>query len=68
MTLILTNAEIESIFTLDECFAALEPALIDLGSGKAVNMPRQDLLVPGAREITADDEICVLHWNVRLSM
>jgi alanine dehydrogenase len=50
MTLILTNEEIESIFTLEECFDALEPALIDLGSGKAVNMPRQDLLVPGPLE------------------
>lgn len=47
MTLILTNAEIESIFTLEECFDALEPALLDLGNGRAVNMPRQDLLVPG---------------------
>ena len=48
MTLILTNEEIESIFTLDECFNALEPALLDLGNGTAVNMPRQDLLVPGS--------------------
>jgi hypothetical protein len=37
-------------FTLDECFAALEPALLDLGNGQAVNMPRQDLLVPGPIE------------------
>ncbi len=48
MTLILTNEEIENIFSLDECFNALEPALVDLGNGVAVNMPRQDLLVPGA--------------------
>ncbi|HVO96354.1 MAG TPA: hypothetical protein VMT22_26080, partial [Terriglobales bacterium] len=47
MTLILTNEEIESVFTLDECFGVLEPALLDLGSGRAVSMPRQDLLVPG---------------------
>jgi len=50
VTLILTSQEIESIFTLEECFAALEPALIDLGGGRAVNMPRQDLLVPGVLE------------------
>src|SRR5688572_6448608 len=50
MTLILTNEEIENIFTLDECFAALEPALLELGNGQAVNMPRQDLLVPGPIE------------------
>lgn len=50
MTLILTNQEIESIFTLEECFDALEPALIELGSGRAVTVPRQDLLVPGALE------------------
>jgi ornithine cyclodeaminase/alanine dehydrogenase-like protein (mu-crystallin family) len=50
MTLILTNGEIESIFTLEDCFDALEPALLDLGNGRAVNMPRQDLLVPGALE------------------
>jgi len=47
MTLILSNEEIENIFTLDECFDVLEPALLDLGNGAAVNMPRQDLLVPG---------------------
>jgi ornithine cyclodeaminase/alanine dehydrogenase-like protein (mu-crystallin family) len=47
MTLILTNAEIESIFTLEECFGVMETALLALGRGEAVNMPRQDLLVPG---------------------
>jgi ornithine cyclodeaminase/alanine dehydrogenase-like protein (mu-crystallin family) len=47
MTLILTNQEIESLFTIEECFDALEPALRDLGDGNAVNMPRHDLLVPG---------------------
>jgi alanine dehydrogenase len=47
MTLILTNDEIESVFTLEECFNALEPALRDLGNADAVSMPRQDLLVPG---------------------
>jgi ornithine cyclodeaminase/alanine dehydrogenase-like protein (mu-crystallin family) len=50
MTLILTNAEIESIFTLEECFRVMEPALIALGRSQAVNMPRQDLLVPGPLE------------------
>ena len=43
----LFRSEIESIFSLDECFAVLEPALMALGNGRAVNMPRQDLLVPG---------------------
>lgn len=47
MTLILSNQDIEAVFTLEECFAALETALLDLGNGQAVNMPRQDLLVPG---------------------
>jgi hypothetical protein len=47
MTLILNNNEIESVFTLDECFDVLEPALRDLGNGKAINISRQDLLVPG---------------------
>ena len=50
MTLILTNEEIESCFTLEECFRALEPAFIDLGNGAAANLPRQDLLVPGPLE------------------
>ena len=50
MTLILSNQEIESIFALEECFYALKPALLDLGNGHAVNMPRQDLLVPGPLE------------------
>jgi alanine dehydrogenase len=47
MTLILNNDEIESVFTLEQCFDVLEPALRDLGIGSAVSMPRQDLLVPG---------------------
>src|SRR5688572_32341427 len=47
MTLILNNEEIEAVFTLEECFDVLEPALRDLGNGSAVSMPRQDLLVPG---------------------
>ena len=47
MTLILTNEEIESCFTLEECFRVMELAFIDLGNGAAVNLPRQDLLVPG---------------------
>jgi alanine dehydrogenase len=50
MTLILTNEEIENILTIDECFQVLEPALLELGNGRAVNMPRQDLLVPGPLE------------------
>lgn len=50
MTLILTNEEIESCFTLEECFRVMEPAFIDLGSGAAANLPRQDLLVPGPLE------------------
>ena len=50
MTLLLTNEEIENIFTIDECFDVLEPALAELGNGRAVNMPRQDLLVPGPFE------------------
>ena len=62
MTLILTNEEIESIFTLDECFGVLEPALLDLGSGRAVSMARQDLLVPGPlREVTTVSRPLVRH-------
>src|SRR5918993_1496302 len=47
MTLILNNDEIETVFTLEDCFDVLEPALRDLGNGSAVSMPRHDLLVPG---------------------
>jgi len=50
MTLILTNEEIESCFTLEECFRVMEPAFVDLGNGAAANLPRQDLLVPGPLE------------------
>ena len=46
MTLILSNEEIESCFSLEECFQVMEPAFIDLGNGAAANLPRQDLLVP----------------------
>ncbi len=50
MTLILTNEEIGSCFTLEECFRVMDPAFIDLGNGVAANLPRQDLLVPGPLE------------------
>lgn len=50
MILVLSNEEIEQVFTIDECLRALEPAFLDLGNGKAGIIPRQDLLVPGPLE------------------
>jgi alanine dehydrogenase len=47
MTLILSNEEIQNIFTIQEGFSALEPAFMELGNGKAAIIPRHDLLVPG---------------------
>ncbi len=40
MTLILTNAEIESLLSMNDCIEAVEGAFRDLGTGEATNRPR----------------------------
>lgn len=47
--LIITNEEIESFLEMPPCVAALEAAYRDLGNQDAVDMPRQDGIVPNPR-------------------
>ncbi len=47
--LIVTNEEIETFLEMPECIEALEQAYGDLGRRDAVDIPRQDMLVPNAR-------------------
>jgi alanine dehydrogenase len=44
--IILTNEEIEPLLEMSDCIAALEQAFRDLGEGCAVDIPRQDAIVP----------------------
>lgn len=40
MTLILSNADIDSLLTMGDCIEAVEEAFRDLGTGRATNRPR----------------------------
>src|SRR3989338_2078615 len=46
MMLILTNEEVESILTMEDCIEVLEHAFAELGHGRAIATNRHDLLVP----------------------
>jgi alanine dehydrogenase len=48
--LLLTNDDIEPLLSMTDCIAAMEEAFRDLGHGRAVDIPRQDAIVPIARE------------------
>ncbi len=48
--LVITNEDIESFLEMAPCVAALEAAYGDLGNRDAVDLPRQDAIVPHARE------------------
>jgi alanine dehydrogenase len=47
--LILTNEEIEPMLNMPDCIAAIEQAFRDFGNGHAVDIPRQDAIVPNSR-------------------
>ena len=44
--IILTNEEIEPLLNMPDCIAAIEQAFRDFGNGHAVDIPRQDAIVP----------------------
>src|SRR5450631_1792222 len=44
--IILTNEDIEPLLTMPDCIAAIEQAFRDFGNGQAVDIPRQDAIVP----------------------
>jgi ornithine cyclodeaminase/alanine dehydrogenase-like protein (mu-crystallin family) len=46
MTVILTNEDVERFLTMPVCLEAMEIAYRELGEGRAVNIPRADMLVP----------------------
>jgi alanine dehydrogenase len=47
---VIRNEEIEQFLRMQECIACLEDAYRDLGTRDAVDIPRQDMLVPNRRE------------------
>ena len=46
--IVLTNEEIEPLLNMPDCIAAIEQAFRDFGNGQAVDIPRQDAIVPNA--------------------
>ncbi len=44
--IILTNEDVEPLLEMSQCIAAIEAAFRDLGNEDAVDIPRQDALVP----------------------
>jgi alanine dehydrogenase len=53
--IILTNEEIEPLLNMPDCIAAIEQAFRDFGHGHAVDIPRQDAIVPNSREAAIHD-------------
>src|SRR5258706_14821718 len=47
--ILLTNEDVEPLLTMPECILAIEAAFRDLGNQDAVDIPRQDAIVPNAR-------------------
>jgi alanine dehydrogenase len=54
--IILTNEEIEPLLTMPDCIAAIEQAFRDFGNGRAVDIPRQDAIVPCPRPQAGEGE------------
>jgi ornithine cyclodeaminase/alanine dehydrogenase-like protein (mu-crystallin family) len=50
MTMILSNDDVERFLTMPVCLEAMEIAYRELGEGRAVNIPRADMLVPTETE------------------
>jgi ornithine cyclodeaminase/alanine dehydrogenase-like protein (mu-crystallin family) len=53
--LILTNDDIAPLLTMSDCIGAIEAAFRDFGHGDAVDLPRQDALVPNRRQGAVHD-------------
>lgn len=50
MTMILSNEEVQKFLTMPVCLEAMEIAYRELGEGRAINIPRADMLVPTETE------------------
>ena len=53
--ILLTNEDVEPLLTMPECILAIEAAFRDLGNQDAVDIPRQDAIVPNARQGAVHD-------------
>jgi len=50
IVILLSNEDVEPLLTMPDCLAAIEAAFHDLGNADAVDIPRQDAIVPISRE------------------
>ena len=48
--ILLTNEDVEPLLSMPECILAIEAAFRDLGNDDAVDIPRQDAIVPNPRD------------------
>jgi ornithine cyclodeaminase/alanine dehydrogenase-like protein (mu-crystallin family) len=53
--ILLTNEDVEPLLNMPDCIEAIEAAFSDLGNSDAVDIPRQDAIVPIAREGAVHD-------------
>ena len=53
--LLLTNEDVEPLLTMPDCMEAIEAAFRELGNADAVDIPRQDAIVPIARDGAVHD-------------
>jgi alanine dehydrogenase len=53
--IILTNEEIEPLLNMPDCIVAIEQAFRDFGNDRAVDIPRQDAIVPNTRQAAIHD-------------
>ena len=53
--ILLTNEDVEPLLKMPDCIVAIEAAFADLGTNDAVDIPRQDAIVPIAREGAVHD-------------
>jgi alanine dehydrogenase len=53
--LLLTNEDVEPLLSMPDCIEAIEAAFRELGHADAVDIPRQDAIVPIAREGAVHD-------------
>jgi ornithine cyclodeaminase/alanine dehydrogenase-like protein (mu-crystallin family) len=44
--LLLSNEDVMSVLSMDDCLSAMEQAFFELGAGRAVSRPRSELVVP----------------------
>ena len=53
--ILLTNEDVEPLLKMPDCIEAIEAAFADLGNGDAVDIPRQDAIVPIGRQGAVHD-------------